>query len=394
MDGGHQSLVEVTVRNPLDFHDQVTYYIEPFDTPISRDWISALKKLLASDCLLEKNFCFMGWPDSARTLEYLCQQLNHHIQTINAYNQQWIDSGLDTYIIEDWFSPDVVRWGNEYPTNLSHDGYDAKTPWALGGKLKHAVMNRLHNHFEILQGTVENLSPYYLAANDRTRYSIRQLNNICHEMENLVLSQRKKAVSPEWIRPSQITTWIGAERYTLTDEHRQSFLENKYNRRFGYVYMHWTQIGKTLFEVWRDEGAPQLTETVCDAITHLQYYSGEFDVEWGKDVINDGSCPWHDREQQEFVSWVESNGLDPNDPSLSLGYLPVGKILLDRSFGTDDRTEIWNIMSRHLDIYRVKVNEVEHLYDYCWSDTDHQDRQIEFLKKGYQYHDKLVKKDH
>jgi hypothetical protein len=65
---------------------------------------------------------------------------------------------------------------------------------------------------------------------------------------------------------------------------KQGFVTNGYDRQFGHVYMHWAQIGKTLFEVWRDEGAPDLTDTVCKAINSLEYYSGEFDIEWGKDV--------------------------------------------------------------------------------------------------------------
>jgi len=69
-------------------------------------------------------------------------------------------------------------------------------------------MNRLHNYFEVLQGTVENLSPYYKYADYDTKYAIRQLNNICHEIENLCLSQRKQSTAPEWIRPSQITTFL------------------------------------------------------------------------------------------------------------------------------------------------------------------------------------------
>lgn len=389
MPGGNQSLVEVTLRNPLSTDQQITYYIKPFETSIGQDWVDALKKLVQSNCMLEKNFCFMGWPNTSRSLEYLCAELNRHIKQINEFNKIWKEKNLEVYIIEDWFSPDVVRWGEEYPTNPSHDNYDAKTPWVLGGKLKHSVMNRLHNHFEILQGTVENLSPYYLRANDETRYAIRQLNNICHEIENLVLSQRKQKANPDWIRPSQITTWIGAARYELTDNHRNEFLKNRYNRRFGHAYIHWTQIGKTLFEVWRDEGAPMLDSTICDAITHLKYFSGEFDVEWGKDVVNDGSCPWHDQAQEKFQTWLKSNGLDPDDTSLSLGYLPVGEILLEKSFGTTDRNKIWDIMSQYLDIYRVRIGEVEQVYDYCWSDKDHQAQQLNFLKKGYRHHDRM-----
>lgn len=390
MNGGRQSLVEITVRNPLDFQDQLTYYIRPNNTQLAKDWLLALRELLTGDYMLEKNFCFMGWPDTARTLEYLCEELNKYIRVINQANQVWQKNGLDLYIIEEWFSPDVVRWGEEYPLNPSNETFDAKTPWVMGGKLKHEVMNRLHNHFEHLQGTVENLSPYYLHADHDSKYAIRQLNNICHEIENLVLSQKKKRVDPDWIRPSQITTWMGAPRKSLTDEHRGGFLENRYNRKFGHVYMHWTQIGKTLFEVWRDENAPILDQTICDTITHLKYYSGEFDVEWAKDVINDGTCPWHDREQNNFMEWLQKNNLDPDDTSLSLGYLPVGEILLEKSFNTTDRREIWQIMSKYLDIYRIRIDDVEHVYDYCWSDPDHKFMQMEKLKKGYQRHDQMV----
>ena len=71
MSGINQSTVKVTLRNPLDHKDLLDYYIVPNDTKLSRDWIIALKSLLASGGLLEKNFCFMGFPKTARTLSYL-----------------------------------------------------------------------------------------------------------------------------------------------------------------------------------------------------------------------------------------------------------------------------------------------------------------------------------
>ncbi len=40
-------------------------------------------------------------------------------------------------------------------------------------------------------------------------------------------------------------------------------------------------MGKTLYEVFRDEGAPKMTEAMCSEINHQKYYSGEFDIEWG-----------------------------------------------------------------------------------------------------------------
>ena len=140
--------------------------------------------------------------------------------------------------------------------------------------------------------------------------------------------------------------------------------------------MHWCQIGKTLFEVFNDEGAPKLTDTVCEAITHLQYYSGEFDVEWGRDVIENNNMPWHDKQQQKFRAWLEANSIDPRDPKYSLGYLELGHIELQRSFGTTDPEAIWKLMSNYLNIEAISVNGHTRKYDYCWSDMNYKAQQM------------------
>ena len=317
----------------------------------------------------------MGFPYTNRNLDYLCDELNKHIETINKFNEKKV--WKDPYIIEEWFSPNVVRFGKEYPV-----GY---TSTELGLSPKHETLNRLHNHFEVLQGVVWNLSDYYRQADYETKYAIRQLNNICHEMETLILSQRKLATAPQWVRPSQITTWLQADRLELKPEHREGFLTNGYDRVLGGVYMHWTQIGKTLFEVFRDEGAPDLTDTVCEAITELRYYSGEFDVEWGNDVVLNGDAPWHDHEQEQFQTWLVKNNRDLNDPNLSLGYLPLGQVELLESFGTTDSNAIWTILGSHLDIYKVEVGDISATYDYCWSDPNYEETQIKEMKAGYDY---------
>lgn len=378
MNGGNLSTVKVVLRNPIEKHIQLDYTIEPNDTLLAKDWIDALKNLLKSGKKLEKNYCFMGFPTTSRDLNYLCNELNRHIKTINEFNQQ--DVWGEPYVIEEWFSPDVVRFGEEYPI-----GHNSKN---LGLSPKHEVLNRLHNHFERLQGVVWDLSDYYRRADYKTKYAIRQLNNLCHEMETLILSQRKLATLPQWVRPSQITTWLQADRLELKPEHRQGFLTNGYDRVFGGVYMHWTQIGKTLFEVFRDEGAPELTDTVCEAITELKYYSGEFDIEWGNDVVLGGQQPWHNQEQERFKQWLISNNRDINDPNLSLGYLPLGQVNLMKSFGTTDAQAIWTMIGSHLDIYKVEVGDISATYDYCWSDSDYEKKQIEEMQTGYDYSSK------
>lgn len=386
MSGTNQSKITVTLRNPLDHTDLLEYYIIPDDHRLAQDWVLALKTLLANGNLLEKNFCFMGFPTTARTLEYLCDELNAAVETINTFD--FTQHGLDNYIIEEWFHPNTVRFPSTYPiegTMLKPGTVDGSRRTDIGLYAKHGILNQLHNHFERLQGTVDHLSPYYKVADYETKYAIRQLNIICHEMESLILSQRKLASTPEWVRPSQITTFLHAERYELRDEHREGFVSNSYDRKFGYVYMHWAQIGKTLMEVFQDEGAPELTSTVCEAISSLEYYSGEFDVEWAKDVTRANKYPWVEKLATEFTAWLIANGLDPKDPKLSLGYLPLGHVDLKASFGTEDMFKIWDMLATHLDIYKITVDDVTGQFEYVWSDPTYKEQQIAMMRPGYDF---------
>jgi len=348
--------VKVTLQNPLDKQDTLDYYIVPDDTQLAKDWVTALNEILDKKLTLEKSFCFLGWPNTNRTVEYLCQKLNTAVEIINRYD--YTTHNLPNYVIEDYFTPDAVRFPDTYPIETRTPGSPHSLEReALGLKLKHTIMNQLHNHFERLEGTVEKPSDYGQVSPPAVRNAIRQLNNICHELESLILSQRKDQVAPEWVRPSQITTFLNAKRYQLTEEHRQGFLTNGYDRKFGHVYMHWTQIGKTLMEVFSDEGAPDLVDATCEAITHLQYYSGEFDIEWAKNIVRNKDCPWHDEHQLRFDNWLLKHGLDPKDPALSLGYLHIGQVDLIRSFGTNNMQKIWTEMSNKLDIKTIKVVE-------------------------------------
>lgn len=359
---GTKQLVKIILSDPWNKKNTIDYNIIPADNVLARDWLFALKELLHNNKHLEKNYCFMGFPYTARNLEYLTNSLNKHIITINNFFGE-------SYKISEKYTVDL--WTDEQDQGPNHE-----------------IFNLLHNHFEVLQGTVWELSDYYKKANYETKYAIRQLNNICHELESYVLSQRKLQTVPFWIRPSQITTFLQAPRYLLTDEHRKLFSVNGYDRVLGGVYMHWTQIGKTLFEVFRDEGAPDLTETVCEAITELKFYSGEFDVEWGNDVVYGGPAYWHTEQQDKFKEWLTRNGRDFNDPKLSLGYLPIGQVDLMGSFGTTDAQEIWKILGNHLNIQAIEVDGVRREYDYCWSDSDYEMQQIEMMKPGYDFSSK------
>jgi hypothetical protein len=350
--------VQIVLRNEAG--EEIDYTIKSHDHELGLDWITALEQIIRLGLPLDKVFCFLGFPTSPRNIEYLCNRLNEAIYTINAYN--WKQHGLPRYVIEEYFTPDAVRFGTEYPAD---DTYEE----TLHLQLKHEVLNRIHNHFERLQGTVEAESPYHHCATPAMRKAIGVLNTTCHEIESLLLSQRKLALSPEWVRPSQITTFIRAPRYELKKSHRHLFKKNGYDREFGGVYMHWAQIGKTLFEVFNDENAPDITATTCEAITHLKYYSGEFDIEWGR-TLNRNTYPWHDQKLNEFDLWIRKCGFDPDNEDLSLGYLPIGQVEIESSFGTTDPYEVWKILGNHLNIHSINCNGLKRVYDYTWRDQD------------------------
>jgi hypothetical protein len=355
--------VTVTLQNPLDKTDTLDYIIDVYDTPMGNNWYLALQDVLRRNLYLEKNFCFLGFPDTPRDINFICDELNWACDSINHFFGK-------EYQINEVYTPAFIQ-----QTDLSPN---------------QTAMNLLHNHFEILQGTVWGLSDYYKRADDTAKFAIRQLNNLCHEAESLMLSQRKKATQPEWVRPSQITTFLNAPRYEFPTELKTTFDETRYDRKFGEVYLHWTQIGKTLYEVYRDEQGVDIDASVCDAITHLRYYSGEFDIEWAQSVVYNGPHPWHTEEMAGFKDWLTRNGFALDETSYNFGYHAVGQVDLQTSFGTTDYREIWPRLAQYLDIVSISCDDdgggiLRSVYPYSYTDSDYYEQQIARLKPGYDY---------
>ena len=352
-------------------------FIDLYDTALGNRFISALKDNLVNNRILEKNFCFLGWADSQRNLLALCKELNKSITQINAFDFN------PTYNRIDPFVPDDFQYSASLKTGLCPDGNDMAKP---GLRLKHDACNLLHRYFEELQGTAWKISDYYKQADTETKYAIRQLNNLCHEIESWVLSHRKSVVDPEWMRPSQITTFLNAPRHDLHEEDFLLFKENRYDRQLGGVYLHWSQVGKTLYEVFRDEHAPKMTEALCSEINHQKYYSGEFDIEWGQ-TICENTHNFKKKEMDEYRKWLSANGFDWEDSKLSLGYIKIGQIDLERSFGTDKFMEIYNTMKQNLNISNIKItgdSACENNFAYTLDSEDWKQIQIEGLKRGYE----------
>ena len=351
--------------------------IDIYDTPLGKRFIQALRDNLVEKRILEKNFCFLGWASSTRDLNFLCHELNNSIEQINSFTFD------PPYEKIHPFRADDFQYSAKLKTGLCPDGDEMSKP---GLRLKHDACNLLHRYFEELQGTAWQISEYYKQADTETKYAIRQLNNICHEIESWVLSYRKSIVDPEWIRPSQITTFLNAPRYDLHEEDFELFKHNRYNRELGGVYLHWSQVGKTLVEVYRDEHAPKMTEALCSEINHQKYYSGEFDIEWGN-TITEAKHDFKKREMEGFRTWLKENDYDWEDPKLALGYIKIGQVDLETSFQNRPFELIYEIMKDNLNIKNITIRGVgihQNNFPYTLESNDWKQIQIEGLKRGYE----------
>ena len=329
----------------------LTVYIDVADNSLSRKWLSALNDIIQHDLHLEKNYCWLGWTESARNAEYLCTQINRSIMAINA-------STLD-YRIQDFFTPGTV-----IQADLDID---------------HVRMNQLHRYFEDLQGTAGAMSPHYSAADDHTRWHIRQLNLLCHELESLVLSMRKAVQAPEWRRPSQLMCWLQAPRFELEAEDYDLFGINTINRSLGGVYVGVNKaVGKHHWEVFQDEGRDsRIGELVTSGLRTQTQAAADFDIEWARDP---GQYHWQIKQLAEFREWLARNGFNPDDPGLTIGHPQVGQVDLPRSFGTTDYQTIWAQLAQHLDVYSVRTSTASAIYNYSWSDPGYDLQQIRALK--------------
>ena len=353
--GMNQLLLDVI---EIDLED-LTVYIDVYDSSLSRKWLSALNTLIKQQYHLEKNYCFMGFVEHERNGKYILEQVNYSIAAINA-------AGIG-YQIDDYFSMD---------NTLSDDPEHGRN---IGRNIIHDKFNWLHRYFEDLQGVSGNISPFYRCADGATRWHIRQLNLLCHEFESWALSYRKQIEAPEWQRPSQLMCWLNAPRFILDDEDYELFGIDTINRPLGGVFVGVNKaVGKHHFEVFTDEGRDsRVGELVSSTLKSQTEAAGDFDIEWGK---NPEEFDWQIENLKAFREWLVTNNFDPDDKTLTIGHPQIGQVNLLRSFGTEDYSEIWAQLNTRLNVTAIRTSNAEVTYPYRWSDSDYMEQQLQALQ--------------
>ena len=353
--------IELKLRNYAtgELH---TVYVDIFDNSLSRKWLDSLNNLLRNNYHLEKNYCFFGFAEGDRNGELILSEVNRVINYINSSNIG--------YNIDDYYTL-------ENSINLT----DAVSDSTEGLRLNHDHFNWLHRYFEDLQGTAQNLSPYFLKANDEERWYIRQVNLLCHEFESWALSNRQRVNAPMWMRPSQLMCWINSPRFELEDDDYELFGIETLARPLGGVFIGVNKaVGKHHWEVYQDEGkhGHMLDDLTTTTLRGQTLAAGDFDIEWAN---NPGDFPWMKKEMLGFRQWLIDNGLDPDDKNLTIGHPQIGQVDLESSFGTTNYQDIWNRLYKDLDVYSIRTSDACCEYDYHWSDADFVQRQIKAIGK-------------
>jgi hypothetical protein len=166
------TLLTLTLRDTSGVEDNFDINFKLRDTSLSKVWKECfIQNFLESHHPIEKTYCLHGWQTTwntnyPRNLEYLCEKLNYHIDIINS---------------------EMPKYG--YPVidlNFTVD--------RLKSNSQEELLNKVHHHFELLIGQSWEPSKWWRidALSNKVRFSIRMLNNLCHEIEAIIQSIKSK----------------------------------------------------------------------------------------------------------------------------------------------------------------------------------------------------------
>jgi hypothetical protein len=302
-------------------------------------WLNHLIiNLFDSDHLIEKTYCLHGWQTDwystrGRNLTYLCQQLNNSIAEVNTGMRKHGYPNIDLH-----YDVEILR-SDSYRT----------------------VMNEIHHHFEMLIGQVWNPSKWMKLADEHTKFHIRQLNNLCHEIESAVNS----------ICETDTSKHTGVSMMGL-DEHGEYFHNklrteltiNEYScfqqdsMSWTGILLYYSQLGKSHYEAFADNDQHIDHEN----ISSMRYVTGEFTFPFNREAV-DVIYP------QEFYDWLKVNNFDITDKTLGIGFPVVADI--DSNYTPLElRTELL----KRDDLYKIHITQDDgtplriRTFDYTWQD--------------------------
>jgi len=337
----------LTFRHSQGQYEPMTAYWHIRNNSLADRWVELLKhNILQGSHPLEKTYCLHGWCDSwesdyGRNLEFICSQLNQAIEQINI-------SDLD-YHIDLEFSVKKLQ-SRQYRT----------------------LMNDIHHHFELLIGQEWNMSNWYKSADDSTRNSIRQLNNLCHEIEQIVGSiksrNRNRLITlfgPVLRQASVSVSQNGMDfdgnyiqnrvKWEIAEKEFEYF---EFGTAWGDIELYYSQLGKPHRDAWKDKDV----FIDDDNISSTRYISGEFKVNFYPPFKRKSRFPW------AFQRWLRKNGftIDRQFGSPVVAEIDIGSV--------KEKKHFMNELIKRDDLYQIALLDaednviLERTFDYTWKD--------------------------
>jgi hypothetical protein len=306
-------MIKLGFRNKLNEIKHIL--IKPSDSEIASIWLKHLNHLLTThrEKIFQKNFSLLGFQNSYRTADDICNDLDRSIKIINLK--------CNNKILEDYT---ILR--TTFDQNL---------------------LNQLHHHFELKQGQLWAPSQELFSADGETRNAICYLNHCCHELEAWYDTAKK-------IKTDKSNGYFYYNLLGITDRIEiDHTLKNLFvnNMTDGTVYLHYAQTGKTWVEAYLDN------DNIVDIsnISEHRIISGEFNCYFGPGF----QIPI----DENFLLWVKSKGVDLSKNNFGIGYIPVGKIVdLPHPIASE-------FFKEYSDFYSIEFNGTKINYDYRYTDS-------------------------
>jgi len=343
----------------IEFRDttgQTSPYTVKFkikDTVLAQHWTRLFThNFFENSHPIEKTYCLQRWQSTwetnyGRSLRYICNKLNENINIVNEYMT---------------------------PLGYTHINLHFTLEKIQSKEYRH-MMNELHHHFEVLMGPAWNVSEWYKKTpDDRSRTAIRMLNNLCHEIENIVSGIKQINYFKPFqmlgldIHPSLYMTvglnGVNSQGQYFLDKLKEEvsysgFQDFQETTKWGDVSLYYAQIGKTHRDVYHDND----THIHRENISSHKIVTGEFCVH-----LN----PFGNRLSRSFKRWCKKHDFDYKDKTLGIGFPVVAEIINPES----SKRALEQKLRKLNDVYRISLEDDSghtinsRTFDYTWQEEE------------------------
>ena len=277
---------------------KINFSWQVLDTPPGLFWFKMLVKLSRSNKTYFPRFT--GFISPHKTMAMLSQNLNMCIEVINSEGHYNISE----------------RASGEFCQDFS---------------------NIIHHHFEILQGSRDKKTDFYNSSSREVQCAIGGLNQHIHDMETLKRALDAKG-SGGIAAAALILESFRIDRFKIPETFFDYF---GMNFDFGDIVLHYSQVGKTWWEVFNDRDQ----EIFPKAILPLSEFSAEMDVFFYDFKISE-------KMRHQFHNFLLQHQQDPGDKKLALGYLPLARFMNENSLS---QSKIRELLGEHLSFDKLSI---------------------------------------